>query len=326
MKLIAPNFSIMAASGHDDLPYTYKDSTRLIEAAGRTCYKSEDKIWKICPECSGEKSVNVPDDESGATAHKEPCPICEGGKFKNSAEKFVNMLINRGHLAMLEHSWRIVYKPDCICPSPFLSRNVGGYIAGNARAFQEFITSFWLLPDRTDEVVANNNPTLQESLFACTVRIICDRGVSHELVRHRPASYAQESTRYCDYRGDMQFIIPVWSKCIPVGVFHSPRAAIDFYIKMAGMSDFPDAENCWLNLMWNAENFYKDLRHNGWRPEQARSVLPNSLKTEIVVTASLKEWNHIFKLRTAKAAHPQMRKIMVPLRNELKNRFPNIIH
>ena len=133
-----------------------------------------------------------------------------------------------------------------------------------------------------------------------TVRVVCDRGVSHELVRHRLASYSQESTRFCNYAGDrfggeLTFIRPPWVS--------------------AGVES--EASLAWYTAMRDAEASYLKLLELGWRPEQARAVLPTSLKTEIVVTANLREWRLIFKLRTAAPAHPQMRQVMVPLRAAL---------
>jgi len=134
--------------------------------------------------------------------------------------------------------------------------------------------------------------------FNITVKFICDRGVSHELVRHRLVSYSQESTRYCDYSGEVTFIQP----------FFWQRGSVGYVV--------------WKRLCEAAEEAYKNLRKVGSPPEQARVVLPNSLKTEIVVTANLREWRHILKLRTAKRAHPQMREIMVPLLKQLAEEIP----
>lgn len=175
---------------------------QTIESAGRTCYKSEDKT--------------TPD----------------------SAPKFVKMIINRGHHAMIE--------------------------------FGDII-----------------------------VRFITNRGVSHELVRHRLCSFAQESTRFVKYDGVMEFIRPVWWN-----------------------ESTENQQMIWFMAMEQAESFYKDLLHIGWKAQQAREVLPNSLKTEIVIKANIREWRHIFSLRAAKEAHPQMRELMRPLLIELKERVP----
>jgi len=179
---------------------------KKIERIGRTCYKSEDRITD------------------------------------DSAVKFVKMLVENGHEAMIEH-------------------------------------------------------------VHVSVRIICDRGVSHEIVRHRMASYAQESTRYCNYGKDK---------------FGNEITVIEpnFW------NDKPDCKKVWEEAMKQAEEAYMKLIELGATPQEARSVLPNSLKTEIVVTMNLREWRHFFKLRTDKAAHPQIREIAVPLLKAFKEKIP----
>lgn len=198
-------------AGYEILTPITGEELKLIEIVGRTCYKSEDKITD------------------------------------DSAKKFVQMLIDRKHEAMLEHS-------------------------------------------------------------SLTIKFICDRGVSHELVRHRLASFGQESTRYCNYSGDkfgkeLTFISPCFFE------FGSP-----------GYHD-------WFVAMHNAEDSYMSLIENGATPQEARSVLPNSIKTEVVMTANYREWRHFFKLRAARAtgpAHPQMEEITQPLLKELHERIPVI--
>jgi len=133
-----------------------------------------------------------------------------------------------------------------------------------------------------------------------TVRVICDRGVTREIVRHRLASYSQESTRYCDYTGEMVVIRPL---------FFEVRSMVF---------------DIWLSAMRKAEDYYRELRGLGASPQEARSVLPNSLKTEIVITYNLREWRHFFSLRCSKRAHPQMRQIAVPLLKEFKKQIPVI--
>jgi len=146
-----------------------------------------------------------------------------------------------------------------------------------------------------------------------SVRFTCDRGVSHELVRHRLASFSQESTRYCNYKGGVTFIIPPW-----VGI---DKGNYEFSFTEPTQNE---ASWLWYNSMLEAEQAYKDLLSLKWTPQQARSVLPNSLKTEIIMSANLREWLHVFKLRTAKAAHPQMRELMIPLLEEVKILIPII--
>jgi len=147
---------------------------------------------------------------------------------------------------------------------------------------------------------------------AMSVKLIIDRGVSHELVRHRLCAFSQESTRYCNYKGEVTFIIPPWCTDLGVGEYELPTNEILNPFTME-----------WLWAMQDAEDHYITLLQK-WTPQQARSVLPNSLKTEIVVTANFREWKHIFKLRCAKAAHPQMREVMIPLCEECKKLIPVI--
>lgn len=205
MKVIEQGHIILSPLSPDEV---YRD----IERAGRTAYKSEDKITE------------------------------------GSSEKFIKSIIQRGHESVLEHS------------------NI-------------------------------------------SVRFITDRGVTHEIVRHRLVAYTQESTRYCNYAGkEMEFIKPVfWGEWIREGVYDA----------------IPDPLwDCWVKSMVSAEIAYNYLIDNGATPQEARSVLPNSLKTEIVCTANIREWRHILKLRTAKTAHPQMRALMLPLLRQLKSKLP----
>lgn len=153
-----------------------------------------------------------------------------------------------------------------------------------------------------------------------SVRVICDRGVSHEIVRHRVASYSQESTRYCNYSNDkfgneLTFIKPCW--------FESSIADM-YYELRSNDSSMEESEKLWLYSCNQIETDYFDLLEYGWKPQQARSVLPNSIKTELVMTMNLREWRHFFKLRTAEAAHPQMREIAIPLLQEFKEKIPVI--
>lgn len=211
MKLIKPSYKIT--------PFDADAMLQRIEMAGRTCYKSEDKITDA------------------------------------SAEIFARNIIKRDHQSVIEH----------------------------------------------------------ESI---QVRFILDRGVSHELVRHRLAAYSQESTRYCNYGGGVTFIIPPW--------VNVAEGEYDQYSSLEPYPNLTDIDDLWFQAMLNAEHAYLRLLENGWSPQQARSVLPNSLKTEIVMTANLREWRHVFKLRAAKAAHPQMQEIMRPLFKKLWVILPEV--
>ena len=163
------------------------------------------------------------------------------------------------------------------------------------------------ISDKTAEkFIANILKSGHESVIehiSLTFKIICDRGVTHEIVRHRLASYSQESSRYCDYSNDkfgneLTFIKPCfWAE---------------------------DDENfqLWKDTMAQLEKTYLEMRKNGARPEQARSILPNSLKTEIFMTANLREWRHFLKLRTATRAHPQMREVALKIYKILNENLP----
>lgn len=135
-----------------------------------------------------------------------------------------------------------------------------------------------------------------------TGKFICDRGVTHEIVRHRIASYSQESTRYCNYTdgkfgGELTFIQPCF--------WREASNNDELYAEDTDTSPLWCYEN-WRDAMEDAEDWYKTLIENGATPEQARSVLPNSLKTELVMTANLREWKHFFDLRCDSHSHPQM--------------------
>ena len=284
-----------------------KDQLKLIELAGRTCYKSEDKITE------------------------------------DSAKQFVKMLTKSGHHAMLEFGHACFALPaantDYIKTSDYSKYLIASYhlatglVSGNFRAWLELFKNEQVqymptgvlaigqfLYKKYPEIFPNLGKTSwvrkaepvheidmtpeQKKVHAVrTVRLITNRGVTHELVRHRPCSFAQESTRYVKYDNDMEFIKPVWYEAND----DKPNKIFRYACE-------------------KAEFGYIGLRTNGWRPEQAREVLPNSLKTEIVVKATLEEWFHIFKLRCTKAAHPQIRALLTPLLAELKEQIPAVFN
>lgn len=138
-----------------------------------------------------------------------------------------------------------------------------------------------------------------------SVKFAVDRGVSHELVRHRIASFAQESTRYCNYSKDK---------------FDNGITFIKPFFFGENTQNYKE----WIYAMGIAEKSYLQMLKDGATPQEARSVLPNSTKTEITITANYREWRNFFKLRTAKAAHPQMQEVTRPLLKELKTRLPII--
>lgn len=321
MKIIDAGYEILDTLNGEEI-------LKKIERVARVCYKSEDKITD------------------------------------GSAEKMVRALVKSEHFAMLEHgeailevdhhtyedlrwvlselSERCGEAPMLRLTSLKLSRR--DIVSGNMRAWLEFFTLccnnsvgvntvlfdvfsqmryfpiFEAIQKRLEENEELSYTTggevrelfyrdlsYEEMLvhYDFTVKFICDRGVSHEIVRHRVASYAQESTRYCNYSkgnvGDVTFIRPCF--------FTENSVEMDN----------------WVDSCMKAEQLYKDFILIGRTPQEARSILPNSLKTEVVMTANLREWRHFLSLRACGSTgkpHPQMLEVAVPLLKELRERVP----
>jgi thymidylate synthase (FAD) len=162
-----------------------------------------------------------------------------------------------------------------------------------------------ITPDSAKAFIQNILKSGHESVIEhekVSVRIICDRGVTHEIVRHRMASYSQESTRYCNYAKDK---------------FGNELT----FIKPCFWEEGSEEYHRWAQMMQKIEDTYNEMVAMGAKPQEARSILPNSLKTEIIVTMDLREWRHFFKLRTAERAHPQMREVAYMLLEEMKKRI-----
>ena len=143
-----------------------------------------------------------------------------------------------------------------------------------------------------------------------TVKVICDRGVTHEIVRHRVASYSQESTRYCNYSKDK---------------FQNQISVIDLSTGFSyDLDDLADSRKyqIWRDAMEASERYYFQMLEAGASPQEARSVLPNSLKTELVMTMNLREWRHFFRLRIDGGAHPQMRELAMLILEVFKEKLP----
>lgn len=296
MRLIKPGFSIW--DQQEGLEGVYKQ----IERAGRVCYKSEDKITE------------------------------------NSAKEFVDRMIKSGHGAMLEHGTvylKIPYgtmddrgefsnEPIVIKymdnPYSVVMNNSGNdywYITGNYRVI---IENEWI-----DDLQYLCEPT-EFHAKRITVHFVCDRGVSHEFVRHRVFSFAQESTRYCNYSKDKfgkecTFIIPSWSGLSKGSyTYDYPSGFTKDGNKWNSEMEF----NPFLLSLSKAEEVYFRLLKHGWTPQQARAVLPNALKTELVMTGFISDWEHFFKLRATKAGatgpHPQASELANPLYEEFLKR------
>jgi thymidylate synthase (FAD) len=148
-------------------------------------------------------------------------------------------------------------------------------------------------------IIKSGHESVIEHVSA-SVRFITNRGVTHEICRHRLFSYSQESTRYVKYLGDMEFIKPVWF----------------------GENEVNDKR--FIEVCEITEKAYKEMLSDGWRAEQAREILPNGLKTEIVMSGNMRNWRHFFKLRTTPACHPQMRSLAKQCLNMFKEEIPVI--
>lgn len=291
MKIVSPSVELLPE------PKTPEEVLRHIEACGRVCYRSEDRITD------------------------------------GSAEKFVRMIIKRGHEAVLEHARITLTMPDMamqvltglirdrmqnkgLCDY-LTSTERGRLVSGNIRAWRAFLANFAAIdavlpetyacmvaayPSLFEDLRLEMPPAVQTKIHMPepmtrseremhgwhTLRFVCDRGVSHEIVRHRPASYCQESTRYCNYSEDR---------------FGGEIACVEPYFFSPGTR----AYDIWRGNCETAEKAYFTLLNEGATAQEARGVLPTDLKTEIVMTADNPEWLHFLALRTGKAAHPKMR-------------------
>lgn len=145
-----------------------------------------------------------------------------------------------------------------------------------------------------------------------TIRIITNRYISHELIRHRLVSYSQESTRYCNYKDGLTFIVPSWID-INIGNYDNKYQELEFF-KIS-------KDKIWANSLLQIEINYKKLLKSGWSSQQAHDILPSALKTELIMTANVREWRHILKLRTSPKAHPLMRELMLGIQKDLKEKL-----
>ena len=295
MKLINSKVEILEPTG-----YTIDDIYKQIEIAGRTCYKSEDKITPT------------------------------------SAKEFVDRMIKSGHGAMLEHGTVYLDVPNSagnynlvpfFASNPYskvvikpLDDRVHNYITTNFRVIVENFAEEYI-PDVLQYIC---EPTeFHEKRIS--VRWTCDRGVSHEFVRHRVFSFAQESTRYVNYSKDkfgneLTFIIPTWLT-LPEGNYtYWDGDWVDINKQVIQISEDEANIHSFLVTLECSEYQYMQLINNGWKPQQARQVLPNALKTELVMTGFESDWKHFFELRCDTAAHPDARKLALELYNKLYNK------
>lgn len=294
MRLIKPSFEIW--DQQEGLEGVYKQ----IERAGRVCYKSEDKITE------------------------------------NSAKEFVERMIKSGHGAMLEHGTVYLHGSDNFAGGLHLN-NYKKSPYSRVNIIHNFMTGTDHIYITTNYRVLVENDWLEDLKYVCkpteyhakriTVKFICDRGVSHEFVRHRVFSFAQESTRYCNYSKDkfqgVTYIQPPW---LDVDISNEDGSKFNDVYTDIYLHTLTAAENAYLDLLKQWDNKVPDKRfksgykNNPWTPQQARAVLPNSLKTELVMTGFTKDWEDFFKLRDAGSAHPQARELAHPLHIEFIKR------
>lgn len=287
MKLIKPSFEIW------EQPSGLEGVYKQIERAGRICYKSEDKITE------------------------------------DSAKSFVDRMIKSGHGAILEHGTVYLKVFNVIENSELIDKYKSNKYSVVKEGTEVYNCHGDILYGSCKCITTNyrvlvENGWLDDLKYICkptefhekriTVHFVCDRGVSHEFVRHRVMSFAQESTRYCNYSKDkfgneLTFIQPCWlddERLKLYGPYHT-------VIRDKSL------ESIFIASLNNAEKDYIDLIDLGWKPQEARAVLPNSLKTELVVTGFVSDWNHLFDLRargTTGAPHPQAKELAEPLMKE----------
>lgn len=269
MKLIKADFNIIEQGPGIDGVY------KIIEQAGRTCYKSEDKITD------------------------------------DSAKEFVDRMIKSGHGAMLEHGTVYLAIPisEWRCTDDYRDSYISNPYSNVNDSLVDWENNEGTVYITTNLRVLVENGWLDDLQYICeptefhekrvSVKFICDTGVSHEFVRHRVFSFAQESTRYCDYTKDrfnreLTFIKPLWISNIPI-------------------TDITEDEKVFLEYLKNVEDTYFFLRDSNWTPQEARAVLPKCVKTELVMTGFVSDWKHFFELRDAASAHPQAQELAHPL-------------
>ena len=174
--------------------------------------------------------------------------------------------------------------------------------------------------NRTKEFISRLIKRGHESVLehsTLSIKFIVDRGITHELVRHRLASFSQESTRYCNYRNEK-----FGSECSFIGIENS--ISLDTHMKKLDSITINRIVGEWYQAMSDAERHYNNMIELGASPQIARGVLPNSLKSELIITANYRQWRNILKLRVDKGAHPQMREITISLLKELQSKIPII--
>lgn len=293
MQLIKPSVEIIPQA--PGLEGIYQQ----IEKAGRVCYKSESKITE------------------------------------DSAKEFVDRMIKSGHGAMLEHGTVYLYLPPEAPITGYKYRDnkyseyreiregeksaprVHKYISTNMRVMVE---NNWL-----DDLKYLCEPT-EHHEKRITVKFICDRGISHEFVRHRVFSFAQESTRYCNYSKDkfngmITYIKPSWitNPDLEGSIFYNDETD-EWFSESTSFIEMNTTEQMFIESISRSEEDYLALLYYKQTPQQARAILPNALKTELVMTGFLSDWKHFFELRCSERAHPDARVLADQLKEQFKEK------
>ena len=314
MKLIKPYFEIIEQK--PDIKGLYKQ----VELCGRVAYKSEDKITE------------------------------------DSYKGFVDRMIKLNHGAVLEHGTVYLKIPYFYVARAYINNKYSivnieysnkSYTIKSEAGLEEFPENIGFYYVTTNMRVLIENNKLNDLKYLCEptkyhekricVRFICDRGVSHEFVRHRVFSFLQESTRYCNYSKDkfnneVTFIIPNWLDLtssddeIHIDGNEGEYCYSDDIYTSNFLYTLRYAERIYLDLIkqWDKKipdkRYKSGFKNNPWTPQEARAVLPNALKTELIMTGFISDWEHFFKLRDAGSAHPQAQELAKPLHEEFIRR------
>ena len=286
MKLIKPSYQIIEPTG-----YTIDDINKSIELVGRVSHKSEDRITEDSAKTFVERMMKM-----------KHLSTCEFGTI------YLYIDYHNPSFGKIIDKYNNNKYSKLIIDDLFLNK---AYISSNYRVL---IENNWL-----DDLKYLCEPT-EYHHKRYTVKLICDRAIANEIVRHRKFSFLQESTRYCNYSKDkfnneLTFIHPLW-------MYHQESGDYgdlgNLKNKNHGNKDGTFFE--FIKALQYAEHYYFILLREGWKPEQARNVLPLSLKTELYMCGFAEDWEQFFKLRTAPNAHPQARELAIPLKEEFIKR------
>ena len=278
MKLIKPSYQIIEPTG-----YTIDNIYKSIELVGRVSHKSEDRITEDSAKTFVEKMMKM-----------KHLSTCEFGTV------YLYIDYHNPSFGKIIDKYNNNQYSKCIVDNVFPNK---AHISSNYRVLVE---NNWL-----DDLKYLCEPT-EYHHKRYTVKFILDRAIANEIVRHRKFSFLQESTRYCRYssnqfNNELTFIIPCWvddleeKSYTTFAEYHHAKA---------------DASKLWFDVCMNSEDTYIDLLDKGWKPEQARNILPLSLKTELYMCGFAEDWEQFFKLRCAASAHPQARELAIPLKEE----------